>query len=141
MCCNKPKPKALPQQQASKSSRGIKSNPNPPPIVVGSEGTVLIEYLLSKAGTVTYRGSFTKQEYAFGGKRKQNYVDARDAPALLARIEDRRHAFALAQTEQPVVEPEKPLSVKEIITEPIKNAVVLNEQSVPEKKRGRPKRV
>ena len=70
--------------------------PPQPDIIIGAEGMTLLEYQLTKAGPVTYRGAVTGQTYVFGGKYKRGLVDNRDVAALISRIEDRRHAFAYA---------------------------------------------
>jgi glycosyltransferase involved in cell wall biosynthesis len=73
---------------------------------IGDEGMTLLEFQLPKAGHVTYIGTVTHQTYVFSSIRKRGYVDSRDASALLARIEDRRHAFIqVEEARQPVATP------------------------------------
>lgn len=94
---------------------------------IGDEGMTLLEYQLPKAGTVTYIGSVTRQTYMFSSTRKRGYVDSRDAPVFLARIEDKRHAFIRVVEVQPVslppveVVPEKdpPATEELVITETV----------------------
>lgn len=134
MCCGS-KAKSTAIARSTSSRRGIQSvSQRQITPLVGAEGMVLLEYQLPKSGRVLYTGAVTGQQYAFGGRNKTNNVDARDAPALLARIEDRRHAFTLAEISEPVIEPLPAEKPKEFITEVIPNAVILAET---EKKRGR----
>lgn len=127
MCCGS-KAKSTAIARSTSSRRGIQSvSQRQITPLVGAEGMVILEYQLPKAGRVLYTGAVTGQQYAFGGQYKTNYVDARDAPALLARIEDRRHAFILAEVSQPVIEPMPAEKQKEFITEVIPNAVILAE--------------
>ena len=128
MCCGgKKAPATQPQsQKASRSGRSIPQVISSEQVVIGAEGMTLLEYKLSKAGSVVYTGAVTRATYVFGGKRKFGMVDNRDVPALIARIEDRRHAFDYAK-DITVIQPpaEKPAEPpKEIFTEPIKEEVL-----------------
>lgn len=106
---------------------------------------VEIEYQLPKAGRVLYTGKVTGKQYAFSSTHARNYVDMRDAPAFLSRIEDRRHAFLLVdsiilnQNPQPPPMPEevrKPEPVGVITQEiDIKETVEVAEAPKPRKPR------
>lgn len=113
-------------------------------VVVGAEGMTALEYQLTKAGPVVYRGAVTGQTYVFGGKYRIGLVDNRDVPALISRIEDRRHAFAYAHADMPLPilpepEPIKKGPVGEMITEPIREEAQLEPAAVTEEP-ARPKR-
>lgn len=109
MCCGGKRTASNPSQGASKSRKSRTVNtPYYAPLAAGPDGTVLIEYQLPKAGSVLYTGSETRKQYAFSMSKNRNYVDVRDAPALLARIEDRRRAFKLIEPEKPA-EPTVPV--------------------------------
>ena len=144
MCCGSKSKSEARARMSSVSKRTVPNSPNRyAPLAYGDGGTTLIEYLLNKAGPVQYFGAVTKKQYQFGGQQTQNYVDNLDVPALLSRIEDRRHAFQLAEIQpvaQIVIEPAR-VQVKEMITEPVSNVVILDEPTEQvSKKRGRPKR-
>lgn len=128
MCCGNNKKRAAlsPQspQSASRSSRAI-SPYTEPDFTVGSEGMTLLEYQLTKAGPVVYIGAVTQQRYVFGGKHKRGLVDNRDVPGLIARIEDRRHAFGYAQVVEPPIPEPVAAATKEIVTETIKEEAVV----------------
>jgi glycosyltransferase involved in cell wall biosynthesis len=101
MCCGNKKSPARTMSVAGTSKLGGTGMFN-----IGDEGMTLLEFQLPKAGHVTYIGDVTRQTYVFSSLRKRGYVDSRDAPALLARIEDRRHAFiAVNETKPKVVTP------------------------------------
>lgn len=151
MCCGSKKRQALPPQtnkSVSRSSRVV-SQPMAQEVVMGAEGMTILEYQLTKAGPVVYRGAVTGQTYVFGGKHKLGNVDNRDVPGLLARIEDRRHAFAYPT--MVVDTPPEPEAVREaapvqtakptMVTEPIPEETITLPQVAepePEKpKRGR----
>ena len=154
MCCGSKKSSgagAASVQRASRSSRSNRTVPLAPQldIIVGAEGMTLLEYQLTKAGPVTYRGAVTAQTYVFGGKYKRGLVDNRDVAALIARIEDRRHAFAYAGLVQadgneldqrPVVTKSKmetePMKI-ETLPEPVMTMATA-EPVVPKRKPGRP---
>lgn len=130
MCCGNGKKRAVlqPESQSVSRSRRAISPYVEPDMTVGAEGMTLIEYQLTKAGPVVYIGAVTHQRYVFGGKHKRGLVDNRDVPGLIARIEDRRHAFAYAQViEQPAPEPVAvaATTAKEMVTEPIKEEAVV----------------
>lgn len=124
MCCGSKKT-ALPAQQQSKTSRSSRAVAQSlaPDIIVGAEGMTTLEYQLTKAGPTVYRGAVTGQTYVFGGRHKLCNVDNRDVPALLSRIEDRRHAFALATIETNAPAP-MPTPEKKLETVPIKEEVL-----------------
>lgn len=131
MCCgNKTKQALAPQQQQSRASRNSRtaSQPLAPDVVIGAEGMTILEYQLTKAGPVAYYGAVTGQTYIFGGKHKLGNVDNRDVPALLARIEDRRHAFAYPKQDKPYIEATQPVKSggngKEMVVEPIKEEIL-----------------
>jgi len=98
-CCGARKVRS--DRSVASRSTPARTVSNPRAVVdlrVGVDGMVLLEYQLNKAGHVMYTGSVTGQQYAFGGSHKRGYVDARDAPALLARYESRRRVFAVVDT-------------------------------------------
>jgi glycosyltransferase involved in cell wall biosynthesis len=141
MCCGNNKKRAAlqPETQSASRSRRAVSPYVEPDFTIGAEGMTLLEYQLTKAGPVVYTGAVTNQRYVFGGKHKRGLVDNRDVPGLIARIEDRRHAFAYAQ----VIEPPAPVAVapeKEIVTEPIKEEMVTLPALVAEPAPVKPKR-
>lgn len=124
MCCGNGKKKPAAQASIQRTSRSSRAVPQAltNDVIVGAEGMTILEYQLTKAGPVVYQGAVTKQTYIFGGKHKLGNIDNRDVPALIARIEDRRHAFAypanvtmIAPTTEKPTEP-----TKEIVTEPMR---------------------
>jgi glycosyltransferase involved in cell wall biosynthesis len=127
MCCGGKRTAANPAQGASKSRRSRTVNePYNVPLVADSNGMVLIEYQLPKAGSVLYTGSVTKRQYAFSMSKNRGYVDARDATALLARIEDRRRAFKLIEPEKPAEQPAPILEAAPVIAPSPTNPVELD---------------
>lgn len=129
MCCGGKKAPAAQMQSMQKANRAGRSIPQvirADQVVMGAEGMTLLEYKLPKAGSVVYTGAVTQATYVFGGKRKFGMVDNRDVPALLARIEDRRHAFDYAKDitviQPPAEKPAEPPSP--MVTEPIKEEIL-----------------
>lgn len=75
---------------------------------------VLLEYQLQKAGTKTFVGPVSHRTYAFGGQRKQGYVDARDVTAMLSLIENHQPVFKRASA---APAPAAPVSVAPAVAE------------------------
>lgn len=126
MCCGgKKAPSAAATRSMQRVSRGSRAIPQalPPDVIIGADGMTLLEYQLTKAGPVIYHGAVTGQAYAFGGKHKLGNVDNRDVPALISRIEDRRHAFAYPQNVTPESMPAVELKPT-IVIEPIKEEIL-----------------
>lgn len=139
MCCGNKTKRALPpqQQRASRSGRAIPQGMQPD-IIIGAEGMTALEYQLTKAGPCVYRGAVTNQTYVFGGKHIAALVDNRDVPGFISRIEDRRHAFAYAQNVLPIPAPAPEVKAEpapngkhEIVTEPIKEEVIVEPEQAP----------
>lgn len=132
MCCGNSKKRVADPPSMQRASRASRNQvvPMAPDVIVGAAGMTALEYQLTKAGPVVYRGAVTNQTYVFGGKHKIGLVDNRDVPALISRIEDRRHAFAyapgvVATDLRPQVEVKVEKTVAhELVTEPIKEEVV-----------------
>lgn len=143
MCCGSKKSAPAAQQniQRARASRGSSSRavstPISPDVIVGAQGMTALEYQLTKAGPVVYRGAVTQQTYVFGGRHKIGLVDNRDVPGLISRIEDRRHAFAYApgviatDMRPPEVKPAE--GPHTLVTEPIKEETVALPAEVDEK--------
>ncbi len=71
-----------------------------------ADGAVLLEYMGTKGGGVTFRGERSGRQYRFSASHRLNYVAAEDADAFLRRSDFRRAELAgsdlrAAQTPQP----------------------------------------
>ena len=74
------------------SSSGAGSG-SPSPLLPGRDGMILLEYVGTSAGDMTYYGSVSSSRYYAGGVHKRIFVDKRDAPGLLDMIEGRKPVF------------------------------------------------
>lgn len=138
MCCGNSSKKAASIQKSAGRFAGTNAAAQREAAMmqVGAVGMVLLEYQLPKAGHVIYTGSFTGQQYTFSSIRKRGYVDVRDAPTFLDRIEDRRHAFIQVFEAQPAANvatpPFKETEKAPPAPEPAKTEEIVITETVPQ---------
>lgn len=83
MCCGNKGGAHTSNNGAAQTMKASSNGRNTMSDTLGHTGMTLLEYLPVTSGTRTFTGALTRHTYVFGGKRKQGYVDTRDASNFL----------------------------------------------------------
>lgn len=110
MCCGS-------EQKADTRNLRTLAHKSAEALLIGREGMTTIEYMGNNAGSSTYWGAVTGQQYRFGGSRKYGFVDNRDVPGLLSTFVGGKAIFRIYVAPKAVA-PADVASTDEAIPEP-----------------------